>query len=73
MMNDYYLTECCDAPTITYMEERPIPNHEESLQNQYTYIMGMCSECKEWSDCYSDEDSEDWQDEVEYINNHLED
>ena len=69
---EFYLTECCDAKPITYLEEKPVPNYSDSLQNQYTYIMGMCSECKEWSDCYADEEHTDWADEIEYINNHLE-
>tara|TARA_Y100000592_G_scaffold27096_2_gene42979 strand:- start:9877 stop:10137 length:261 start_codon:yes stop_codon:yes gene_type:complete len=59
---DYYLTECCDATTITYIEEHPLPKYEESLQNNYAHVMGMCSECKEWSDCYMD-DQEDISDE----------
>lgn len=61
-----YYTECCDATTITHTESIPLATYGESLQNEYFEVMGMCSECKEWSDCYSEDDL-DYED-MEYAN-----
>ena len=68
-----YKSECCDASLIAE-EEITQSNNLESIQSTYIVeVLGLCSSCKEWAGCYYDEDDIDWQDEVEFINDHLED
>ena len=60
-----YKTECCDAKTIVE-EEITQSSNLDSIQSSYVIeVLGLCSSCKEWVECYDDED--DWEDEVEYI------
>lgn len=42
-----WLSECCDAPIIGNVDK-----HED-------LVLGLCSQCKEWSDCYNDEEDSD--------------
>ena len=66
-----YKTECCDAKTIVE-EEITQSNNLDSIQSGYVIeVLGLCSSCKEWVECYDDED--DWEDEVEYTSDNLED
>ena len=68
-----YKTECCDAKTIVE-EEITQSSNLDSIQSSYVIeVLGLCSSCKEWVECYDDEDDIDWEDEVEYISDHLED
>ena len=66
-----YKTECCDAKTIVE-EEITQSSNLDSIQSSYVVeVLGLCSSCKEWAECYDDED--DWEDEVEYTSDNLED
>jgi hypothetical protein len=66
-----YITECCSAKTIVE-EEITQSNNLDSIQSGYVIeVLGLCSSCKEWTECYDDED--DWEDELEYIIDHPED
>ena len=70
-----YLTECCDATPI-FLET--VSNWSDNLtkntkNNYVTNISGLCSSCKVMIDCYEDEDGIDLEDQLEYMQNHMED
>ena len=66
-----YITECCSAKTIVE-EEITQSSNLDSIQSSYVVeVLGLCSSCKEWVECYDDED--DWEDEAEYTSDNLED
>ena len=67
-----YFTVCCDAQPSSVEEETQLHSWD-SIQTEYIVsVYGLCFQCKEWSELYENEDNLDWQDEIEYINNHLE-
>tara|TARA_Y100000310_G_scaffold48920_1_gene45239 strand:- start:423 stop:638 length:216 start_codon:yes stop_codon:yes gene_type:complete len=67
-----YRTECCDVKTVAE-EEITQSNNTYSIQSSYVIeVLGLCSSCGEWTECYDDEEDIDWEDEVEYIKDHLE-
>ena len=57
---DYYYSECCGALPDGNMEE----THGDML--------GVCSECREWAPFFDDDDYVDWEDQAEYILEHME-
>mgnify|MGYP003150879794 CR=1 FL=1 len=66
-----YLTECCDATPI-FIET--VSNWYGMTDNNYvTNISGLCSSCNVMIDCYEDEDGIDLEDQLEYMQNHMED
>jgi len=70
-----YLTECCDAtPIFTESVSNWSDNLTKNTKNNYvTNISGLCSSCNVIIDCYEDEDGIDLEDQLEYMQNHMED
>ena len=59
---DYYYSDCCGA----------LPKNTVDIDENLN-ITGMCEECNEWTTFYeNDEGMIDWEDQIEYIMNHLE-
>lgn len=69
---EHYLTICCDSRPISIKEEGQGAVWFGSNNNFSVIIIGLCPNCQDWYECYVDEENEDWADELEYINNHLE-
>tara|TARA_Y100001963_G_C6571650_1_gene349153 strand:- start:430 stop:654 length:225 start_codon:yes stop_codon:yes gene_type:complete len=71
-----YLTECCDTtPIFTESTSNWSDNLTKNrcFGHYVTSITGLCPTCNVIINCYEDEDSIDWGDELEYISNHMED
>jgi len=58
-MDENLYSACCGASSSCELED---------VEGE---LIGMCAECKEWTHFMDDDEYMDWEDELEYIREHL--
>jgi hypothetical protein len=59
-MDNWCYSECCGA------------SPDGSVEDIAGDLIGICSECNDWAQFFDDDEFMDWEDEKEYILEHLE-